>query len=330
MMKRREFIALLGGAAAGWSVPAQAQPGERKRRIGVLLPANPTDSEYPVLVNAFRQGLQQLGWREEQNLRIEIRWSGANADAIRKNAVDLVALTPDAILASGSASAGPLLQVTRTIPVVFTVVPDPVGAGFVETLAQPAGNATGFSSFEYGLGGKWLEVLKEIAPAVTHVGVLRDPASTAGIGQWSAIQTAAPTVGVEVSPINQRASDDLESAVAAFARSGNGGLVVTSSAPAIRDRDLIVLLAAKYKLPAIYYAGAFVTAGGLIAYGPDRTDQFRRAAGYVDRILKGEKPADLPVQAPVKYEIAINLKAAKTLGLEVPPSLLARADEVIE
>ncbi len=329
-MNRREVITVLGGAAAGWSVPAQAQQGERKRRIGVLLPANPSDSEYPVLVNAFRQGLQQLGWREEQNLRIEIRWSGANADAIRKNAVDLVALTPDVILASGSASAGPLLQVTRTIPVVFTVVPDPVGAGFVETLAQPAGNATGFSSFEYGLVGKWLEVLKEIAPAVTHVGVLRDPAVTAGIGQWSAIQTAAPTVGVEVSPINQRASDDLESAVAAFARSRNGGLVVTSSAPAIRDRDLIVLLAAKYKLPAIFYAGAFVTAGGLIAYGPDRTDQFRRAAGYVDRILKGEKPADLPVQAPVKYEIAINLKTAKTLGLTVPHTLLARADQVIE
>ena len=262
--------------------------------------------------------------------RIDVRWTGAGAEAVHKEATELVALAPDVILAAGSASTGPLLQVTKTIPVVFTVVPDPVAAGFVESLARPGGNATGFASFEYGIGGKWLELLREMAPGVTRVGIVRDPAIAAGAGQWSAIQDASPIFGLEVSPINLRDVPDLERAVAAFARSGSGGLIVTSSGLAVRYRDVIVRLAAEHKLPALYYAKAFVTVGGLMSYGADRTDQFRRAATYVHRVLNGEKPAGLPVQAPSKYELVVNVKTAKALGLEVSPFLLARADEVIE
>ncbi len=300
------------------------------RRIGVLLAAAPADTEYPALVSAFVQGLQQLGWSESPSLKIDVRWSGSSPEAIHKQAVELVALAPDVIVAPGAASAGPLLQVTKSIPVVFTIVPDPVGAGFVDSLAHPGGNATGITSFEYGLGAKWLELLKEIAPGVTRVGVLRDSAITAGIGQWSAIQSAAPTFGLEVSPINLRDAPDLERGIASFSRSGRGGLVGTSSALTVRHRDLIVRLAAEHKLPAIYYSTAFVTAGGLISYGPNRAGQFRQAAGYVDRILKGESPADLPVMAPTEYELVVNLKTARALGLTIGEALLARTNEVIE
>ena len=303
---------------------------ESIRRIGVLLPAVADDVEYPTLLKAFRERLRQLGWTDGRDVKLDVRWSGADAEAIHMHAVELVGLGPDVVVASGSASAGPLLQVTRSIPVVFTVVPDPVGAGFVDSLAQPGGNATGFTSFEYGLGEKWLELLKEIAPGLTRVGVLRDPTVTAGIGQWSAIQSAAPMFRVQASPINLRDALDLERALAAFARSGDGGLVVTSSALTVCHRHLIVRMAAEHKLPAIYYAKSFVTTGGLISYGTDRIDQFRRAAGYVDRILNGEKPADLPVQAPAKYELVVNLKTAKGLGLTMPKPLVARADEVID
>ena len=322
-------MSLVGGAAA-WPLAARAQQREQLRRIGVLLPATPDDSEYPSLANAFVGALAQLGWTEGRNLRIEIRWASGNANSIRKHAKELVLLAPDVIVAPGASTAGPLLQATRTIPIVFTIVPDPVGAGFVENLAQPGGNATGFTSFEYGIGGKWLELLKEVAPRLTRVGAIRDSAITAGIGQWSAIQTAAPALGLEATPINLRDTPELERDVTRFARSANGGLIVTSSALAISLRNTIVAQAAKNRLPTVYYSRAFVVIGGLLSYGSDRFDQFRNAAGYVDRILKGEKPADLPVQAPTKYELVINLKTAKALGLEVPPMLLARADEVIE
>jgi putative tryptophan/tyrosine transport system substrate-binding protein len=329
-MRRREFVALLGGTLASWPLAVRAQQGGRVRRVGVLLPALASDSEYPTLLKAFVQGLQDLGWIDGRNLKVDVRWTGAGAGAVHKEATELAALAPDVILAPGSSTTGPLLQITRTIPVVFTVVPDPVAAGFVESLARPGGNATGFASFEYGIGGKWLELLREIVPGVTRVGVVRDPAVTAGVGQWSAIQDISPAFGLEVSPINLRDVPDLERAVAAFARSGNGGLIVTSSGLAVRYRDVIVRLAAEHKLPALYYAKAFVTVGGLISYGADRTDQFRRAAGYANRILNGESPADLPVQAPAKYELVVNVKTAKALGFEVSPFLLARADEVIE
>ena len=271
-----------------------------------------------------------MGWTDGRNVRIDIRWGAGDADRIRKYAAELVALAPDVILATGSAAVGPLLQATRTVPIVFVHVADPVGAGFVESLARPGGNATGFTTFEYGMSGKWLELLKEIAPGVTRAAVLRDPAIAAGIGQFGAIQSVAPSLGVEVSPVDVRDAGEIERAVAAFARAPNGGLIVTASALAIVHRDLIITLAARHKLPAVYFARYFVTGGGLISYGPDLVDQYRRAAGYVDRILKGEKPADLPVQAPTKYELVINLKTAKALGLDVPPTLLARADEVIE
>jgi ABC-type uncharacterized transport system substrate-binding protein len=330
-MKRREFITLIGGAAAVWPLVASAQQRERMRRIGLLLPATATDLEYPTLVGAFLQELQQLGWALGRNLQMDIRWSGGNVDLLRKDAVELAGLAPDVIFAAGATATDPLLQATRTVPVVFTIVPDPVGAGFVSSLNRPGGNATGFTSFEYGIGGKWLELIKEIAPGVQRVGVLRDPAITAGIGQWSAIQTAAPAVGLEVRPINLRGgASETEQEVALFAPNASSGLIVTSSGLSVQHRDLLVALAAKYRAPALYYARAFVDRGGLVAYGQDRIDQFRRAASYVDRILRGEKPADLPVQAPTKYELAINLKTAKALGLAVPPMLLARADEVIE
>ena len=300
------------------------------RRIGVLLPAAADDAEYQARLAAFQQGLAQLGWTIGRNVRIDTRWATADAAEIRRHAAELAALAPDVILATGASTVGPLLQATRTVPIVFPVVADPVGAGFVDSLARPGGNATGFMSFEYGLSGKWLELLKEIAPGVTRVAVLRDPAIPAGIGQFGAIQAVAPSLGVEVSPVNVRDAGEIERAIAAFARSSNGGLIVTASALAQLHRDLIVTLAARHKLPAVYCDRFFVAAGGLISYGPDYIDQYRRAAGYVDRILKGEKPADLPVQAPTKYELVINLKTAKALGLDVPPTLLARADEVIE
>ncbi|HZN31718.1 MAG TPA: ABC transporter substrate-binding protein [Xanthobacteraceae bacterium] len=330
-MRRRAFILGLGGAAAGWPLAARAQQRERMRRIGVLLPATASDSEYPTLVGAFLQELQQLGWALGRNLQMDIRWSGGNVDLLRKDAVELAGLAPDVIFAAGATATDPLLQATRTVPVVFTIVPDPVGAGFVSSLHRPGGNATGFTSFEYGIGGKWLELIKEIAPGVLRVGVIRDPAITAGIGQWSAIQTAAPAVGLEVRPINLRGgASETEQEVALFAPNASSGLIVTSSGLSVQHRDLLVGLAAKYRAPALYYARAFVDRGGLVAYGQDRIDQFRSAASYVDRILRGEKPADLPVQAPTKYELTINLKTAKAIGLNVPPTLLARADEVIE
>jgi len=332
-VKRREFMTVLGGAAASctsWSLAARAQPRERMRRIGVLLPASASDPEYPTLIGAFLQEMQQLGWALGRNLQMDIRWSGGDVDLLRKDAVELVGLAPDVIFAAGAAATDPLLQATRTVPIVFTIVPDPVGAGIVSSLNRPGGNATGFTSFEYGIGGKWLELIKEIAPGVRRVGVLRDPAITAGIGQWSAIQTAAPTIGLEVRPINLRGATETEQEIAAFAPNASSALIVTSSGLSVQHRDLLVGLAARYKAPALYYARAFVDRGGLVSYGPDRIDQFRRAAGYVDRILKGEKPADLPVQAPTKYELVVNLKTAKTLGLTVPDTLLARADHVIE
>ena len=329
-MRRRKFIILVGSAAVAWPLAAQSQPSERLRRVGMLLPATSGDSEYPMLVNAFVEGLQQLGWTDGRNIRIDIRWAGGGADTNRRYAEELVALAPDVIMAAGNASAGPMLQATRTIPIVFTIVPDPVGAGLVDNLARPSGNATGFASFAYDIGGKWLGLLKEIAPLVTRVAVIRDSAISAGVGQWSSIQTAAPSFGMEATPINLTIVSELERAISEFARPGNGGLIVTSSGLAISYRDLIVTQAVRQRLPAVYYSRGFVSVGGLISYGSDRIDQFRNAAGYVDRILKGEKPANLPVQAPTKYELVINLKTAKALGLTIPQSLLVTADEVIE
>jgi putative tryptophan/tyrosine transport system substrate-binding protein len=330
-MKRRQFITLLGGAAAGWPLAARAQQPERMRRIGVLLAAAADDAEFQARIGAFLQGLQQLGWTDGRNVRIDTRWATTNADDIRRHAAELAALAPDVILAAtGTVTVAPLLQATRTVPIVFVSVIDPVGAGFVDSLARPGGNATGFTVFEYGMSGKWLELLKEIAPRVTRAAVLRDPAIASGIGQFAAVQAVAPSLGVELSPVDARDAPEIERAVTAFARSSNGGLIVTASALATRHRDLIVALAARHRLPAIYTSRHFVTAGGLVSYGPDFVDQFRQAAGYVDHILKGEKPADLPVQASTKYYTVLNLKTAKALGLELPPMLLARADEVIE
>jgi putative ABC transport system substrate-binding protein len=328
-MRRREFISLLGGAAA-WPLGARAQQAERMRRIGVIMNLAEHDPEGQARVGAFRDGLQQLGWTVGRNVRIDIRWEGADADRARRYAAELVTLAPDAILASAAPAVEALQQVTRTVPIVFVTVIDPVSAGFVESLARPGGNTTGFINFEFGISGKWLELLKEIAPRVTRVAVLRDLALAAGSGLLGAIQAVAPSFGVELSPIGVRDAGEIERAVAAFARGSNGGLIVTGSPLAAVHRDLIVTLAGRHRLPSVYPFRYFVTAGGLISYGPDTIDQSRRAAGYVDRILKGEKPADLPVQTPTKYELVINVKTAKALGLDVPPMLLARADEVIE
>jgi putative ABC transport system substrate-binding protein len=329
MRTRREFVTLLGGAAA-WPLAAHAQQPERMRRIGVLIPYAADDPEGQARIAAFLQGLQQLGWTEGRNVRIDYRWSAGDADRARRYAAELVALAPDVILASGASTVGPLLQATRTVPIVFPVIGDPVGAGFVDSLARPGGNATGFMSREYSLSGKWLELLKEIAPSVTRVAVLRDAAVSVGPVQFGVIQAVAPSLRVEVNPINLRDAGEIERAIAAFAGSPNGGLILTGGATSLLHSDLIITLAARHKLPAVYAYRHIVTGGGLIFYGANYYDQYRRAAGYVDRILKGEKPADLPVQAPTKYELVINLKTAKTLGLEVPPTLLARADEVIE
>jgi putative tryptophan/tyrosine transport system substrate-binding protein len=328
-VKRRDFIALLSGAAA-WPLAARAQQPERMRRIGVLNNPAADDPDSQARVAAFAQGLQELGWIDGRNVRIDYRWSLGDPDRIRRYAAELVALAPDVILTVGAASAGPLLQATRTVPIVFTSVVDPVGAGFVDSLARPGGNATGFLIFEYSISGKWMEVLKQIAPGVTRAAVIRDPAISAGTGQFGVIQSVAPSFGVEVSPVNVRDAGEIERAITAFARSPNGGLIVTGSALSFVHRDLIITLAARHKLPAVYYRRLYVTGGGLISYGPNLVDEYRHAAGYVDRILKGEKPADLPVQAPTKYELVINLKTAKALGIDVPPMLLARADEVVE
>ena len=328
-MRRREFITLIGSAAV---VPlvAGAQPSESIRRVGVLMSTAADDREGQARIAAFRQGLQKLGWIEGQNVRLDIRWGGGDADLDRRFAAELVALTPDVILATASSTVAALQGATRTVPVVFAHAVDPVAAGFVDSLARPGGNATGFVLFEYGISAKWLELLKEIAPSVTRAGVLRDPAMAAGTGQFGALQSVAPSFGVELSPVNVRDAGEIERVVTAFARSSNGGLIVTASPLATLHRDLIVALAARHKLCAVYNLRLFVTAGGLISYGSDVPDLLRRAAGYVDRILKGEKPADLPVQAPTKFEMVVNIKTARALGITVPPSLLARADEVIE
>lgn len=329
-MKRRDFITLLGGAAATWSLAARAQQREQMKRIGILLPATADDPVFQARLAAFYQELALLGWSIGRNVRIEPRWATANAAEIRRHAEELAALAPDVILATGDSTIPPLQQATRAIPIVFPLAGDPVGAGFVDNLARPGGNATGFMLAEYGMAGKWLELLKEIAPNLTRVAVLRDPASPSQTAQFGAIRAVAPSVRVEVIPVNVRDAGEIERAIADFARSPNGGLIPASSAVALRHRELIVTLAARHKLPAIYWERFFVTGGGLISYGPDLIDNYRRAAGYVDRILKGEKPADLPVQAPTKYEVVINLKTAKALGLSVPLILQQRADEVIE
>jgi ABC-type uncharacterized transport system substrate-binding protein len=328
-MERREFITLLGGAAVAWPVAARAQQGEPMRRIGVLMSLGADDAEGQARLAAFSQALKQLGWSEGRNLRIDTRWT--TADDIRKHAAELVALAPDVLVAGGgTATVAPLLQATRTVPIVFTVVIDPVGAGFVASLAHPGGNATGFTVYEYSMSGKWLELLKEIAPRVSRVAVLRDPAIASGIGQFGAVQIVAPSLGVELSSVDVRDAGEIERAVAAFASGLNGGLIVTASPLTTAHRNLIVTLAARHKLPAVYPTRYYVAAGGLISYGPDLLDQYRRAASYVDRILKGEKPADLAVQAPTKFELLINLKTAKALGLVMPPAVLGRADEIIE
>jgi putative ABC transport system substrate-binding protein len=328
-MRRREFITLLGGAAVAWPMAARAQQPQRVRRIGALMGIAADDPDAPVRVAAFAQGLQELGWTVGGNVRMDYRWATSDAERMRY-AAELVALTPDVILVSSGVNTGALLQTTRTVPIVFVNAIDPVGAGLVASLARPGGNATGFASYEFSLGAKWLELLKEIAPRVTRVVILRDPSVPAGSAPFGAIQGAASSLRVEVVPIDTRDAGELERAVAAFAQAPNGGLILVAPAFAAQSRNLIVTLAARHGLPAVYPSRAFVAAGGLISYGAVNIDLYRRAAGYVDRILKGEKPADLPVQAPVKYEMLINLKTAKALGLTVPPQLLARADEVIE
>jgi len=328
-MKRRDFLGVLGGAVA-WPLVARAQQPEQMRRIGVLMTLAKGDPEEQSRYATFLQGLQQLGWTESRNVRIDTRWSAGNATDMRKYAAELVALAPDVIVTAGAAGLGAMLQATRTVPIVFAIVPDPVGAGFVDSLSRPGGNATGFLMFEYSLCGKWLELLKQIAPNVTRAAVLRDPGITAGIGQFAVIQSVAPSVGVDVSPVNISNAAEIERSIAAFARTADGGLILTASALSAVHRNLIIALAARYKLPAVYQERTYAAGGGLVSYGPIFLDQYHRAAGYVDRILKGEKPADLPVQAPTKYELVINLKTAKALGLTIPPTVLARADEVIE
>jgi putative ABC transport system substrate-binding protein len=329
-VNRRDFITLLGGAVIAWPLGARGQQPEPVRRIAVLMTTAADDPEGQARLAAFLQGLQQLGWINGRNARMDIRWAAGNSDYTRKYAAELLALAPDVILAAGSQSVGPLLQATHTVPIVFVHVPDPVGAGFVNSLSRPGGNTTGFSLFEYATSGKWLELLKELAPSVTRVAVIRDPAITGGIGQWGSIQSMAPSVGVEVLPINMRDAGDIERSVTAFARGANGGLILTASGSAFVHHDLVIALAARHKLPAVYFERFFVANGGLISYGPELRDQYRRAATYVDRILRGEKPADLPVQAPTKFELVINRKTANALGVEIPDKLLALADEVIE
>jgi putative tryptophan/tyrosine transport system substrate-binding protein len=329
-VRRRDFIKSAAGAITIWPLPLRAQNPDRQRRIGVLLPIGKDDPDYQPWVAAFRQALQELGWVDSRNVEIEIRWATTNPAEIRRQAAELVALTPDVILATGTGTVGPLTQVTRTVPIVFPIIADPVAGGFVDSLARPGGNATGFMLFEYSISGKWLELLKQIAPGVTRVAVLGDPDTPTGPAQFGVIQAVAPSLRVEVSSFNKHDAAEIERVLTTFARSPNGGLIVTAGGPAFLNRDLIIALAARYKLPAVYFDRAFVANGGLLSYGPDRIDLYRRAAGYVDRILKGEKPADMPVQAPTKYQLVINLKTAKALGLDVPMHLQQIADEVIE
>ena len=326
---RREFIALLGGAAA-WPLAARAQQPSRMRRIGVLTPFPADDAEGHARLTAFTQALQQSGWTVGQNVRIDYRWGPGNPATMRKHATELVALEPDVNLALTTAAVGPLLEASRTVPIVFATVADPVAAGYVETLARPGGNATGFTPYEYSISGKWLELLKEVAPRVTRAAVLRDTSIGVGLAQFGAIQALAPSLGVELRPVDVRDASEIERALAAFAQGSNDGMIVIGSPSAAIHRGLITALAAKHRLPTVYNTRLFTDAGGLISYGPDFLEQHRRAAGYVDRILRGEKPADLPVQAPTKYELVVNLKAAKALDLEIPQTVLARADEVIE
>jgi putative tryptophan/tyrosine transport system substrate-binding protein len=327
-MRRRDFIKSIGGAAAAWPLAARAQRGEQMRRIGVLMNFAAGDPEGQARIEAFVQALHQLGWTDGRNARIDIRWGAGDADSFRRYAAELVAFAPDVIMAISSPAVGALQQATRTVPIVFVNVIDPVGGGLVASLARPGGNTTGFSIFEYGLSGKWLELLKEIAPRVTRAAVIRDLSFSGGSGQLGAVQALAPFLGLELTPIDVRDAGEIERGITAFG--SNGGLIVTASTLVSVHRELIITLAARYRLPAVYFARFFVTGGGLISYGPDLLDQQRLAAGYVDRILKGEKPADLPVQAPTKYKTVINLKTAKALGIDVPPTLLVRADEVIE
>jgi putative tryptophan/tyrosine transport system substrate-binding protein len=329
-MTRRDFITLLGGAVVAWPLAARAQHGERMRRIGVLLPAAPDDAEFQSSLGAFLQGLAQAGWITGRNIRIETRWTKFDTEETRKYAAELVALAPDVIVATGNSTVGPLLRLTRTVPIVFPAATDPVAAGLVESLARPGGNATGFMTLETGMSAKWLELLKEIAPGVKRAAVLRTLATATGPGQFGAIQAVAPSLGIELRPIDTGDAGEIERAVIAFATEPNSGLIVATGGGVLKHRELIVTLAARHRLPAVYAYRSHVMSGGLISYGLDNLDQYRRAAGYVDRILRGEKPADLPVQAPTKYELVINLKTAKALGLEIPPTLLARADEVIE
>jgi ABC-type uncharacterized transport system substrate-binding protein len=329
-VNRRSFITLIGGAAVAWPPAARAQQPERMRRIGVLMSTVADDTEGRARIAALLGGLRELGWIDGRNVRIDTRWPKGSAEEVLKYAAELVALAPDVILASGGSVVGPLQKVSRTVPIVFVVVADPVGAGYVASLARPGGNTTGFSLIEFGVSGKLLELLKQIAPGVKRAAVLRDPAVPSGTGQLGAIQSAAPSFGVELFPIGVRDAPEIERAVAEFARTSSGGLIVTAGALVIVHRELIIKLAAQHRLPAVYWNRMYVSGGGLISYGPDTIDQYRQAAGYVDRILKGEKPADLPVQAPTKYETVLNLKTAKALGLDLPPMLLARADEVIE
>ena len=328
-MRRRDFFTVVGSAAA-WPLIARAQQSERMRRVGVLSSLTESDPAVPPMVAAFEDALAKLGWTRGSNVVIEYRWRGGDVDTMRGQAAELAAQAPDVVFVSGGLGLERLLQATRSVPIVFAIVPDPLGSGFIESLSRPGGNATGFLMFEYSLAGKWLELLKEIAPNVTRAAVLRDPAIAAGTGQFAVIQSVAPSRGVEVIPVNMRDDAEIERAVAAFARSGNGGLIVTAGAAAIVGRELIPALAAKHKLPTVYPARDFVISGGLVSYAADLIDQYRRAASYVDRVLRGEKPADMPVQAPTKYELVINLKTAKAMGLTIPPAVLARADEVIE
>ncbi|MGA9282113.1 MAG: ABC transporter substrate-binding protein [Pseudolabrys sp.] len=328
-MRRREFLGVLAGAVAVLPRVARAQQGERVRRVGVLMPFTANDPEAQARNALFEQSLRELGWMVGRDLQIDYRWPGGEAASIRRDAAELVALAPDVIMTVGSLTMGPMQQATQTIPIVFVNLADPVGAGFVQSLARPGGNATGFTNYEYSMSGKWVELLKQIAPNVKRVAILRDPTSAAGIGQFSAIQSAAQSLGVNLTPVSVRDAGEIERGVTEFARSDNGGLIVTSGGTAFR-RDLIIGLASRHKLPAVYPFRYYAKDGGLITYGPDPRDSVRHAAAYVDRILKGEKPADMPVQAPTTYELVINLKTAKALGLTVPPSLLARADEVIE
>jgi putative ABC transport system substrate-binding protein len=329
-MRRREFITLLGSAAAAWPLAARAQQRERTRRIGVLMNLASDDAEGQARLAAFLQGLQEAGWAVGRNMRIDLRWGGGDPESFRKQAAELVALAPDVVFASGIPAATPLLQATRTVPIVFAQVVDPVGAGLVASLARPGGNATGFTSPEYGFAGKWVELIKEIAPGVTRVAVLRDATSSSGIGYMGAVRLAASSFGMELTPVGITDAGEIERGVTAFGRASNGALIVTGNTLTMVHRELIITLAARHRLPAVYALPLFANDGGLISYGPDSIDPYRRAAGYVDRILKGERPADLPVQQPTKFELIINLKTAKALGLEIPPTVLARADEVIE